>query len=118
MYCRKRILVVAGLLVPCLYAGAQIRVGEGQVSASLESNSVYYVEDKVLGESPEDKFGTNDYLKVDYTLGRFSAGIQLEGYMPALYGYELGQQENVKKFFLAGKFPQTARDLYPRAETL
>ena len=69
MYCRKRIIVVAGLLVPCLYAGAQIRVGEGQVSASLESNSVYYVEDKVLGESPEDKFGTNDYLKVDYTLG-------------------------------------------------
>lgn len=116
MYCRKRILVVAGLLVPCLYAGAQIRVGEGQVSASLESNSVYYVEDKVLGESPEDKFGTNDYLKVDYTLGRFSAGIQLEGYMPALYGYELGQQENVKKFFLAGKYVQwTDRNFEVRA---
>ena len=105
-------LVVAGLLSFGFYAGAQLRLGEGQVSASLESNSVYYVDDKTIGDGPEDRFGTNNYLKVDYSLGRFSAGIQLEGYMPALYGYELGEQPDVRKFFLAGKYVQWTDDSF------
>ena len=105
-------LVVAGILSFGFYAGAQLRLGEGQVSASLESNSVYYVDDKTIGDGPEDRFGTNNYLKVDYSLGRFSAGIQLEGYMPALYGYELGEQPDVRKFFLAGKYVQWTDDSF------
>lgn len=116
MHATKFFLATAGLLAGCTIAQGQIKLGEGQVSASLESNSVYYVEDKVLGESPEDRFGTNNYLKVDYSLGRFSAGLQLEGYMPALYGYELGQQDDVRKFFLAGKYVQwTDRNFEVRA---
>ena len=46
------------------------------------------------------------------SLGRFSAGIQLEGYMPALYGYELGEQPDVRKFFLAGKYVQWTDDSF------
>ena len=49
---------------------------------------------------------------MDYSLGRFSAGIQLEGYMPALYGYELGEQPDVRKFFLAGKYVQWTDDSF------
>ena len=112
MNIRRISLALAGLLSAGLYAGAQIRLGEGQVSASLESNSVYYVDDKAIGQGPDDKFGTNNYLKVDYSLGRFSAGIQLEGYMPALYGYELGEQPDVRKFFLAGKYVQWTDDSF------
>ncbi len=102
----KLVSVVFAGLLSCLYANAQIRLGPGQISASLESNSVYYINDETIGEAPEDKFGTNNYLKLDYTLGRFSAGVQVEAYMPALYGYELGEQPDVKKFFLAGKYIQ------------
>ena len=77
-------------------ASAQIKAGEGQVTIALESNSSYYSKDKTLEEiglvKPEQRkygnFGSNDYLKVDYSLGRFSAGVQVDGYLPALYGYD------------------------------
>ena len=66
---------------------------KGHLSGSLESNSIYYVKDSKLGENsanPDDHFGSNNYLKLDYTYGKFSAGIQLEGYLPALQGYDMG----------------------------
>ena len=77
-------------------ASAQIKVGEGQISIALESNNSYYAPDKKLEEIglvvPEKRtrgdFGSNDYLKVDYNIGRFSAGIQVDGYLPPLYGYD------------------------------
>ena len=77
-------------------ASAQIKAGEGQVTIALESNNSYYTEDKTLEEIglvvPEKRirgnFGSNDYLKVDYSLGRFTAGVQVDGYLPGLYGYD------------------------------
>ena len=81
------------------------RTDLGHFSASLETNNVAYVKDQKLGFSgPEDSFGSNSYLKMDYVNGRFSAGMQLESYLPALYGFELGQQPDVKKFWLASKY--------------
>ncbi len=77
-------------------ASAQIKAGEGQVTIALESNSSYYTKDKTLEDIglvvPEKRirgnFGSNDYLKVDYSLGRFSVGVQVDGYLPGLYGYD------------------------------
>ena len=78
-------------------ASAQIKVGEGQVSVALESNNIYFAEDPVLESiglaEPFRRilgdFGSNDYLKVDYALGKFSAGVQVDGYLPPIYGYDL-----------------------------
>jgi hypothetical protein len=77
-------------------ASAQIKAGEGQIAIALESNSSYYMKDKKLSdiglykdELPRGQFGSNDFLKVDYTLGKFSAGVQVDAYLPALYGYDL-----------------------------
>lgn len=79
-------------------ASAQIKVGEeGQVSVALESNNSYYAEDALLEKIglvvPEKRtrgnFGSNDYLKVDYNLNKLSAGVQVDGYLPPLYGYDL-----------------------------
>ena len=104
-------LCVAGLALSAIFAlpvKAQVGIGGGQLSASVETNSIYYVEDKGLGENstPDDRFGSNSYLKLDYTYGKFSAGIQAEAYLPALYGYEIGQQPDYKKFYLAAKYVQ------------
>ena len=67
------------------FSVAQLNAQEsnkGQLTGSLESNSIYYVEDTGLdaGSSvnPDDHFGSNNYLKLDYSYGKFSAGIQLE----------------------------------------
>ena len=96
----KKFLLLLGVAVATVFAveeaSAQIKAGEGQVSIALESNNSYYAPDKKLEEIglvvPEKRvrgdFGSNDYLKVDYNIGRFSAGVQVDGYLPAMYGYD------------------------------
>ena len=96
----KKFLLLLGVAAASIFtveeASAQIKAGEGQVSIALESNNSYYAPDKKLEEIglvvPEKRtrgdFGSNDYLKVDYNIGRFSAGVQVDGYLPAMYGYD------------------------------
>ena len=96
----KKFLLFISLFVAASFvaneASAQIKVGEGQISIAVESNNSYYAPDKKLEDIglvlPEKRtrgnFGSNDYVKVDYSLGRFSAGIQVDAYLPALYGYD------------------------------
>ena len=96
----KKFLLFIGILAAATFAtneaSAQIKVGEGQLSVALESNNAFYTPDKSLEEAgliePAKRvrgdFGSNDYLKVDYRLGRFSAGVQVDGYLPGLYGYD------------------------------
>ena len=71
-------------MVGTLYAQSD----KGTLMGSLESNNIYYVKDNKLDPSssanPDDHFGSNSYLKLDYTKGRFSAGVQLEGFLPPL----------------------------------
>ena len=111
----KKFLLLLGVAVATVFAveeaSAQIKAGEGQVSIALESNNSYYAPDKKLEEIglvlPEKRvrgdFGSNDYLKVDYNLGRFSAGVQVDGYLPAMYGYDFydySQRDSKLNMFL------------------
>ena len=100
---RRLTLLFAALASVAVSASAQKVVGNGQVSGSIESSSVYYTPDKKV-ERPEDHFGSNNYLKVDYANGRFSAGIQMNAFMPALLGYDA--YKDGKKFYLASKYIQ------------
>lgn len=86
----KRILLVLTTLVAALTASAQIQFGEkgGYMTIGLESNNILYVNDAKLGTTYPSKFGSNDYLKLDYVNGRFSVGVQGEAYLPALQGYD------------------------------
>ena len=97
----KKFLLFLGVALCATFsvneASAQIKAGEGQVSIALESNNSYYMEDKTLEKiglvKPEERirgnFGSNDYIKVDYSLGRFSAGVQVDAYLPGMYGYDM-----------------------------
>ncbi|MBQ9146126.1 MAG: hypothetical protein IJX68_00215 [Rikenellaceae bacterium] len=86
----KRILLVLTALVAALTASAQIQFGEkgGYMTIGLESNNILYIDDAKLGTTYPSKFGSNDYLKLDYVNGRFSVGVQGEAYLPALQGYD------------------------------
>lgn len=53
---------------------------------SLESNSLYDFEQ----DSPYRGFHSNNYLKLDYTPGKFSAGLQGEWYPSPMPGYDTG----------------------------
>ena len=73
---KKTILISSLLLTTVNYA--QLRVG-------IESNSQYYIDDdKIkLEESEKDKrFRSNNYIKLDYSIGDFEFGVQGEGYLP------------------------------------
>jgi hypothetical protein len=96
----KKFLLFLGVALCATFCvnevSAQIKAGEGQIAIALESNSSYYMKDNKLSdiglykdELPRGQFGSNDFLKVDYTLGKFSAGVQVDAYLPALYGYDL-----------------------------
>lgn len=97
-------------------ASAQIKAGEGQISIALESNNSYYTPDKTLediglikpNQRTRGNFGSNDFLKLDYINGRFSAGIQLDGYLPGLYGYDFYtyQQRDSKLTAFLSKYVQ------------
>lgn len=87
---------------------AQETKDKGTLIGSLETNNIYYVEDHELDPSssanPDDHFGSNSYLKLDYTRGHFSAGVQLEGYLPALQGYDYATYGNGKRTLLGSKY--------------
>ena len=100
---RRLTLLFVALASVALSASAQQVLGNGQVSGSLESSSIYYTPDKKI-DRPEDHFGSNNYIKVDYSSGRFSAGIQMNAYLPALVGYE--ELASGYKFYLASKYIQ------------
>lgn len=81
----KKILF-ALLAAACAFsAGAQEK---GYLTGSLESNDYVYQDDVKSGAlAGDDKFGSNNYLKLDYYQGKFSAGMQIEGYLPRAIGY-------------------------------
>lgn len=83
------------LLLPGM-AFSQLSGKWGTLSGSLESNSIYYMKDSKLGENvrPKDHFGSNNYLKFDYRIGKFSAGLQYEAYLPVLQGYPIALKES------------------------
>ncbi len=72
------------LILGCLQAGAQLTGG-------FESNSALYIDDakvKLEQIEAEQRFRSNNYLRLDYKLKNFTAGIQLESYEPlALLNY-------------------------------
>lgn len=84
---------IYGLLLLAIGASpltfGQIDVAGGTFSGGIESTSQWYQYDKDLGfEQPDDPFRSNNYIKLDYNYGKFSAGLQYEAYLPsALLGY-------------------------------
>ena len=91
----KRLCLLLALLV--VVGGSSVGAKEqsdkkerpkGYLTGSFETNSIYYVDDaKTNAIVPDDRFGSNNYLKLDYYRGRFSAGVQAEAYLPVLQGY-------------------------------
>ena len=87
----KKLIILFVLSLLSVSAFAEQREDEktkGRLTGSFETNSIFYVEDAKSGAiTPQDNFGSNNYLKLDYYHGKFSAGIQGEAYMPVLQGY-------------------------------
>ena len=87
---------------------------EGRLSGSFETNGVWYVPDR--GTVYGDRFGSNNYMKLDYSRGNFTAGAQYELYAPALHGFNPnlkgGRITNKFAGWSDGRFAVTVGDFY------
>lgn len=64
----------------------------GEVHGNFSTDAQFYKEDLEIGAiPPPQQFGINSWMNLQYTQGRFRAGVRLEGYNPALLGYPAGQ---------------------------
>lgn len=81
----KRILLCISLISFACLLSAQD--DKGYLTGSFETSNYKYVEDVETGATVWEPYGSNNYLKLDYYRGNFSAGMQLEGYLPAAEGY-------------------------------
>ena len=61
---------------------------KGYLAGSFETNTIYYRDDDKTGAiAPNDHFGSNNYLKLDYYRGKLAVGVQMEGYLPVLQSF-------------------------------
>jgi len=74
------------------------------IFGSFESNSQLLQDDSALNfTSPEDNFRSNNYLQINYDIGKFSSGIQYESYLPnAMLGYypEYNGKNEIASYFV------------------
>jgi hypothetical protein len=88
----KFFLALMAVFAMCCHLSASAKKTEddskGYLTGSFETTSNYYHEDlKTKATVPDGNFGSNNYLKLDYYNGRFSAGVQMEAYTPVLVGF-------------------------------
>ncbi|MFK7833048.1 MAG: DUF6029 family protein [Winogradskyella sp.] len=83
----KKSVLLATLFLNLYVINAQ---ETGYFYGGLESNSQWYQTDEGINFlAPEDQFRANNYLLLNYNLGKFTAGMQFESYLPsALLGYD------------------------------
>ncbi|MBW7869883.1 MAG: hypothetical protein H3C39_02350 [Flavobacteriia bacterium] len=86
---RKILGTLTAVFLVSATAFGQVEVGGGTFSGGIESTSQWYQSDEDLGiDQPKDPFRSNNYIRLDYNYGKFSAGLQYEAYLPtALEGY-------------------------------
>ena len=69
---KMRLILAAQLFAVIVDAQKDI----GQFSGSFETYSQYYMKDEKTGAVlPQDKIGSNNFLKLDYSYKKFTAGI-------------------------------------------
>ncbi len=87
------------------------------LKVSFETNSSYYADDSGINvPAPENSFGSNNYLKLDYSSGSWLLGVQAEYYPSPLLGYsrELQGFGLTEKFisYISPKWSMTVGDFY------
>ena len=94
---KMKVSCAIAITMAALFAGTDLSAEEsdygknrssGYLTGSFEtSTSLYNEDDKTSAVVPDGHFGSNNYLKLDYYKGGFSAGVQMEAYSPVLVGY-------------------------------
>ncbi len=114
---KKTLLALILVLLSVTIGYAQLPDMGGHLTGSFESYTQFYQPDsKTNALVPQDKIGSNNYLKLDYTYSSFSAGLQYEVYAPTIAGFPftLNQGKIVNRYFKYApeNFSIQAGDIY------
>lgn len=95
---QQKILLIVSFTLFSIYSKAQL-------SGSLESNSASYIDDakiKLEQIDAEQRIRSNNYLRLDYKLKKFTTGVQFESYEPkALLNYSpLLKKTNIANYYI------------------
>lgn len=82
---KNTLMAIFCILTTC----ALVAQDSGNFFGGFESNSQWLQDDEGLNIiAPQERFRANNYLTLNYNLGKFTAGVQYESYLPvALLGY-------------------------------
>lgn len=113
----KKIYPLLFLLFVNASLSAQLPSIGGHLGGSFESYTQFYQRDqKINAILPQDRVGSNNYLKLDYNNRNFSAGVQFESYLPSIAGFPftINESKIVNKYFkyTAKKFSVQVGDFY------
>ena len=106
------------LILSCyLFLFTKAQKIDGHFSGSFDSYTQFYQKDtKINAVLPQDRVGSNNYLKLDYNYKQFAVGIQFESYLPSIAGFpfSLNESKIANKYFkyTAKKFSVQAGDFY------
>ena len=95
----KKLRLILPALLFTLIGYAQKDIGH--LSGSFETYTQYYMKDEKTGAVlPQDKIGSNNFLKLDYSYKKFTAGVQFEAYLPSIAGfpYTINDAELINKY--------------------
>jgi hypothetical protein len=97
----KKLLFLVAFVCNIAFVSAQ---DNGNFYGGLESNSQWLqTDDGINFTAPDDQFRANNYLLFNYNLGKFTAGLQYESYLPsALLGYApiYDEQNGIATYFV------------------
>ncbi len=91
---KKAVIVLFVLITATIGAKAQFtkEIDKSEVHGSFEFDGAYYLPDDALGITDSAingrNFAFNGFGKINYTLGRFSAGLRYEAYLPPIAGFD------------------------------
>ena len=91
---KRVLLLVTAVLFMGLAARSQFSemIKKSEVHGSFEFDGAYYMPDDVIGITDSmingRNFAFNGFGNITYTLGKFSAGIRYEAYLPPLAGFD------------------------------
>lgn len=60
----------------------------GSIGVGIESSFGFYHPDRFLSSNPDQKFGTNTFINLDYMYKGFRAGLQYDIFEPPMVGYD------------------------------
>ena len=96
---------IAAILCLLVVASASAREKKrdlGRLSGSIETSWGVYVDDPALSTPLTQRYGTNTYVNLGYTIKGVRAGLQYDIYEPQMLGYDSELKGNGLKGFYAG----------------